>query len=99
MDPVVYRDLILSEHGALNAAHPKRYKRFIVSADDTHGAVQGAAPSPAFPFRQPNLFYTQEANGVFLSDWTTEFVLDGDGDSQGNVWVDIVEDYVPVPTP
>jgi hypothetical protein len=99
MDPVVYRDLILTEHGALNAAHPKRYKRFIVSADDTHGAVQVTAPTPNFPFPQPFSFYTQEANGVLLSEWTAEFVLDGDGDAQGGVWNDIVEDYVPVSIP
>ena len=81
--PKSLRNLILTEHGALNDAYPKRYKRFIVSADDTHGAVQGAAPSSSFPFPQPNLFYTQEANGVLLSDWTTEFVVGGgdDGDT------------------
>jgi hypothetical protein len=99
MDPLAYRELILTEHGALNAAHPKRYKRFIVSGDDTHGAVQVTAPTPNFPQSQPFLFYTQEANGVLLSDWTTEFVLDGDSDAQGGVWNDIVEDYVPVPIP
>jgi hypothetical protein len=53
MDPEVYRELILAEHGALNEAHPKRYKRFIVSGDDTHGAIQATAPSPSFPFPQP----------------------------------------------
>jgi hypothetical protein len=99
MDPVAYRDLILREHGALNDAHPKRYKRFIVSADDTHGAVQVTAPTPNFPFPQPFSFYTREANGVLLSEWTAEFVWNGDGDSQGGVWNDIVEDYVPVPIP
>ena len=99
MDPAVYRDLILTEHGALNDAHPKRYKRFIVSADDTHGAVQVTAPTPNFPFPQPFSFYTREANGVLLSDWTAEFVWNGDGDSQGDIWNDIVEDYVPVPIP
>jgi hypothetical protein len=99
MDPVAYRDLILTEHGALNDAHPKRYKRFIVSADDTHGAVQVTAPTPNFPFPQPFSFYTREANGVLLSEWTAEFVWNGDGDSQGGIWNDIVEDYIPVPIP
>jgi len=60
MDPVDYRDLILTEHGALNDAYPKRYKRFIVSADDTHGAVQVTAPTPNFPFPQPFSFCTRE---------------------------------------
>jgi len=96
MDPVNYRNLILEEHGVLHDAHPKRYKRFIVSADDTHGAVQVTAQTPNFP-QQPFLFYTQEANGVLLSEWTAEFVWNGDGDSQGGVWNDIVEEYVPVP--
>ncbi|MBW2377769.1 MAG: hypothetical protein JRF55_17620 [Deltaproteobacteria bacterium] len=99
MDPEDYRELILTEHGALNDAHPKRYKRFIVSADDTHGAVQVTAPTPNFPFPQPFSFYTREANGVLLSEWTAEFVLDGDGDSQGGIWNDIVEDYDPVLIP
>jgi hypothetical protein len=101
MDPTVYRNLILTEHGALNAAHPKRYKRFIVSDDNTHGGVQSTAGSrneqtgaPCFP-RRDDLFYTQDANGVLLSEWTQEFVWNGDGDSQGDdIWVDIVEDQV-----
>jgi len=98
MDPVLYRDLILTEHGALHDAHPKRYKRFIVSGDDTHGAVQVTAPTPNFPEAQPFSFYTQEANGVLLSEWTTEFLIPGAGNSQG-FWDDIVEDYEPVPIP
>jgi len=98
MDPVDYRNLILTEHGALNAAHPNRYKRFIVSGDDTHGAVQVTAPTPNFPFPQPFLFYTQEANGKLLSEWTADFLIPGAGNSQG-FWDDIVEDYTPVPIP
>jgi hypothetical protein len=57
-----YRALILSEHGALNDAYPNRYKRFIVSGDDSHTALQ----SP--------LFYTQEVDGVTLDEWTEAFV-------------------------
>ena len=98
MDPVEYRDLIVTEHGALNAAHPKRYKRFIVSGDDTHGAVQVTAASPSFPFQQPFKFYTQEANGVLLTDWVSEFLNPGAGNSQG-FWEDVVEDYISVPNP
>jgi len=105
MNPKDYRDLILEEHGALNAAHPKRYKRFIVSNDNTHGAVQVTADTTneqtggtCFP-ENPFSFYTQEANGVLLSEWTREFVWNGDGDSQGDVWNDIVEEYVPVTCP
>jgi hypothetical protein len=103
MDPLVYRDLILTEHGALHDAHKKRYKRFIVSGDNTHGGVQGTAGSrddannDCFPPR-PDLFYTQEANGVLLNEWTREFVLNGDGGSQFG-WKDIVEDYVEVDCP
>ena len=98
MDPEAYRALILAEHGALNEAYPRRYKRFIVSGDDTHGAVQVTAPTPNFPFPQPFSFYTQEANGTPLTYWATEFVRIGQRQSQFG-WKDIVEDYVPVPVP
>ena len=43
-------------------AHPLRYKRFIVSGDDSHTAVQ----TP--------LFYSQEVNGFPLHLWTKAFV-------------------------
>jgi hypothetical protein len=66
----------VSEHGALNAAHPDRYKRFIVAGDGSHTALQ----TP--------LFYTQDANGVVLNDWTSDFLKNRPG------WVDIVEDPV-----
>jgi hypothetical protein len=98
MDPEAYRELILTEHGALNEAYPKRYKRFIVSGDDTHGAVQQTAPTSNFPFPQFFSFYTQEANGTRLSYWATEFVRIGARQSQFG-WKDIVEDYEPVPIP
>ncbi len=71
--------LIPTEHGALNAAHPDRYKRFIVSGDSSHTALQ----SP--------LFYGQDADGVLLNEWTDDFV------SPRPFWVDIVEDFVPLP--
>jgi hypothetical protein len=95
MDPETYRALILAEHGALNEAYPRRYKRFIVSSDDTHGGVQGTAASPCSPFPQPFLFYTQEANGELLVDWTSEFISIDNRQSQFG-WKDIVEDYDPV---
>jgi hypothetical protein len=98
MAPQEYRNLILTEHGALNEAYPRRYKRFIVSGDDTHGGVQVTAPTLNFPYPQPFLFYTQEANGTLLSKWATEFVRIGARQSRFG-WKDIVEDYVPVPIP
>lgn len=98
MDPEVYRALILTEHGALNEAYPKRYKRFIVSGDDTHGAVQVTAPTPNFPFLQPFSFYTREANGTPLTVWATELIRIGGRQSQFG-WKDIVEDYAPVAIP
>jgi hypothetical protein len=61
-DPVGFRDLIVTEHGEINAAHPNRYKRFIVSGDTSHTALQ----SP--------LFYTQDANGVLLNEWAADFL-------------------------
>ena len=98
MDPQDYRDLILTEHGALNEAYPRRYKRFIVSGDDTHGAVQVTAPTPNFPFLQPFSFYEREANGTPLTEWAAELVRIGQRQSKFG-WKDIVEDYVPVPIP
>lgn len=98
MDPEAYRALILAEHGALNEAFPRRYKRFIVSGDDTHGAVQVTAATPNFPVPQPFLFYTQEANGIALLEWATEFIRIGQRQSQFG-WKDVVEDYVPVAIP
>jgi hypothetical protein len=96
MDPELYRQLILEQHGALNEKYPRRYKRFIVSADDTHGAVQVTAGTPNFPYQQPFSFYTQQANGTLLTIWAREFVRIGQRQSQFG-WKDIVEDYVPVP--
>jgi len=79
-----FRDLIVTEHGFLNEDHPDRYKRFIVAGDGSHTALQ-------LP-----LFYSQDANGVLLNEWTRDFVQQEDGDSQGgDVWDDIVEDAVP----
>ncbi|MBT8138279.1 MAG: pectinacetylesterase family protein [Gammaproteobacteria bacterium] len=91
MSVETYRALILQEHGALNALYPKRYKRFIVSEDDTHGGIQGTAGSACFP-PQPFLFYTQEVNGKTLRDWTEEFVRIGQRQSKFG-WKDIVEDF------
>jgi len=81
-----YREeVVLPNHDPLHYDYPDRYKRFIVTADTSHTALQ----SP--------LFYSQTANGVPLNEWTAEFVWDGDGDSQGDdIWIDIVEDFVPV---
>jgi hypothetical protein len=76
-DPAGFRNLIVSEHGALNAAYPDRYKRFIVAGDTSHTALQ----TP--------LFYTQDANGVLLNDWTYDFI------NRPNFWDDIVEDAIP----
>jgi hypothetical protein len=77
-DPFGYRNLVVTEHGLLNAAHPDRYKRFIVNSSDTsHTALQ----TP--------LFYLQDADGVFLNDWTSDFLKNRSG------WVDIVEPHTP----
>ena len=74
-----YRSLIVDEHGMINMLHPDRYKRFIVSGDGSHTALQ----SP--------LFYSQDANGVLLNEWTDDFLV------PRPFWVDIVEDFVPFP--
>lgn len=80
MDPFGFYNLIVTGHGAINSEHPRRYKRFIVSADISHTALQD------------EIFYTQDANGVVLNNWTKDFL-------RGNQtkWVDIVEDFVFVP--
>jgi hypothetical protein len=75
-DPFGFRNLIVTEHGLLNAAHPDRYKRFIVAGDISHTALQ----TP--------LFYTQDANGVLLNEWTEDFLKDLP------FWEDIVEDII-----
>ena len=77
-NPAGFRNLIVTEHGLLNAAHPDRYKRFIVAGDDSHTALQ----TP--------LFYSQDANGVLLNEWTRNFIK-----GKKKKWADIVEDAVP----
>ncbi len=107
----MYRQLIVSEHGKLNDAHPGRYKRFIRSGDDDHIALQGPT------------FYLNTANGLPLNEWIEDFLRfngneghdddehdhhdeDDDDDHDHDErerppkgWVDIVEDFVPVPVP
>ncbi len=58
-----YRELLLSVHGELNAAHPDRYKTFIRSGDDEHTALQ-----------RPT-FYVGAADGVPLHEWTDDFIV------------------------
>ncbi len=62
-DPVGFRDLVVTAHGAINAAHPNRYKRFIVAGETSHTALQ----TP--------LFSAQDANGVLLNEWTEDFLV------------------------
>lgn len=89
-----YRELIVTEHGLLNEAYPDRYKRFIRSGDDAHTALQ-----------DPFLYYYGTANGVPLFEWIADFLQPGsrahrenaDGGPDKNAWVDIVEDFVPLP--
>jgi hypothetical protein len=93
----MYRDLIVSEHGPINAAHPQRYKVFIRSGDDSHTALQ-----------DPILYYYGTANGVPLFEWIEDMLRPGTrayrekGKGNGpkkNSWTNIVEDFVPVPVP
>ena len=73
-DQPAWRNLIITEHGLLNAAFPDRYKRFFVANDTTHTALQTLR------------FYTYDADGVLLNDWTGDFLANDPG------WVDIVEE-------
>jgi hypothetical protein len=75
-DPVGFRNLVVTEHGLINALFPERYKRFIVAGDISHTALQ----TP--------LFYTQDANGVLLNQWTSDFL------HARREWVDLVEDPI-----
>ena len=93
----LYRDLIVSEHLPINAAHPQRYKVFIRSGDDSHTALQ-----------DPFLFYNGTANGVPLFEWIEDMLRPGTrayrekGKGKGpkkTSWTNIVEDFVPVPAP
>lgn len=59
-----FRDLTLDAHAPLNDSHPERYKRYIVSGDPSHTALQ----TP--------LFYTQDANGTILNRWTRGLLKD-----------------------
>lgn len=72
-DQPAWRDLIVTQHGLLNDAYPDRYKRFFVANDTTHTALQTLR------------FYTYDADGVLLNDWTGDFLADDPA------WIDIVE--------
>ena len=75
-DPVGFRNLIVTAHGELHDAYPERYKRFIVAGDISHTALQ------------TSLFYTQQASGMLLNDWTEDFLKNLPS------WEDIVPDPV-----
>ncbi len=79
-----YRGLLLSEHGALNAAHPDRYKRFIRSGDARHIALQD------------DQYYLNRADDTRLVDWMGAFLR---ARGNAGPWQDIVEDFVPLPAP
>jgi len=90
----LYRGLIVSEHGEINAAHPFRYKRFIQSGSTTHTALQ----TP--------LLYIGFADGVPLNLWTKDFLetplarwIKALREGRIPLWVDAVDDFVPAPPP
>jgi hypothetical protein len=73
-DQQAWEDLWLTEHGLLNDDYPDRYKRFFVADDTTHTAIQTGR------------FFTYEIDGVYLSDWTADFLDHAPG------WVDLIEE-------
>jgi hypothetical protein len=85
-----YRAILDAEHGALNAAHPDRYKRFIVSG----GALPLGVVFSHTALQSNSRFYGLLANGVPLYQWTNDFVKPPGNRS---VWNDIVEDFVQFP--
>ncbi len=62
-DQPTFRDIVVTEHGLLNDAHPDRYKRFIVAGDTSHTALRTSR------------FYSQDANGVLLNEWAADFLV------------------------
>lgn len=90
----MYRELLLSVHGDINAAFPFRYKRFIQSGSTTHTALQ----TP--------LLYVGFAAGIPLNLWTTDFLepplsrwIKALRDERLPLWVDAVDDFAPAPLP
>lgn len=59
---LIYRDLIISEHGAVHDLFPDRYKRFIRAFRFSHTALQ----SPDF---------YESADGVPLHEWLGDFLV------------------------
>ncbi len=97
-----YRAILDAEHGALNATHPDRYKRFIVSGGNplcfglvayTHTALQGGNLQ-SFGCPGIDLFFDLDANGVPLYQWTNDFVKPR---GRLSTWIDNVEDFFPAP--
>jgi len=62
LDPLGYRNLIISEHGAIHDLHPDRYKRFIRANQTSHTALQ-----------TPDFYGS--ADGVPLFEWLNEFLV------------------------
>ncbi len=90
----LYRDLILTVHGAIVDAYPNRYKRFIVSGSTIHTAIQ----TP--------LLYIATADGIPLNLWVTDFLeppfirfIKAYLQGRLPVWIDAVDDFVPAPPP
>ena len=90
----LYRELILSVHGEINAAFPFRYKRFIQSGSTTHTALQ----TP--------LLYIGTAAGIPLNLWVTDFKepflsrwIKALREGRIPLWVDAVDDFVPAADP
>ncbi len=61
-DPFAYRNLVISEHGAIHDLFPDRYKRFIQANRTSHTALQ-------------NTVFYETADGVPLYDWLGDFLV------------------------
>jgi len=94
-----YREILEAGHDPVNAAHPDRYRRFVVSGANpacnrfavyTHTIL--LSPDLAeFGCPEVDLYYDLEAQGVAFRDWVGDFVNERDG------WADIVEPFSPGP--
>lgn len=102
----LYRGLIVSEHGKLNDAHPTRYKRFIRSGDDSHTALQtplyylgDANGVPLYEWVEGFINSKNRRDRGYYYDRGHHYGHRNDRHRPRRGWIDIVEDFVPVPDP
>mgnify|MGYP001816766048 CR=1 FL=1 len=98
----LYRALILTEHGAINNDFPDRYKRFIRSGSGEHTVLA----RPTFYDYEVNGVPLAQWTADFLKPGKcSDRGRDDDDDDEDDddrkrkkcVWVDVVEEFIPLP--